>query len=818
MKKVLLLLCLVALTARAEPPVISFATDGVNGSETLLLCGDGFDKPGLEVQRWLPPQPKREDWPNEDIQRAALERTLKGEATPPAKPEGKPAKLTVSDITQHTCAAWLPLGGYTQVQALYLRTVEGAAVPWTINRPKLWWASPEFPAPGTRVRFFGRNLYAQYSGGQAAWLRDAGGKLQRLDYGFGFQFPVYDNRLTPPYEIGVELPPSLAPGDYDLFVHNGSGGDFGWSEPFKFTVKTPPPAPTFIVKASEHGAISDDDAGDSAALEKALAVAAARPDGGIVQLAAGVYHLSRNLRLPPKTILRGAGKGATTIATLHDAPFAEPFAHENFPDQDAGYYKASTGVTPMVWLREQCALEQLTLRGAPETLDILIGTRNGAGADIALRDCNIINRDPVWYRNGQYRFSGNCVLIAGATDGLEIRGCFIEGCNPIAPMMQLLRRAVISGNTLTSFPPGRSDCSGFRKPMECIFEDNYFLNAKRGLVIQPQGMAVHNLVANNHVEHTERGNNAGEVELWEGGTVAVGGKVKAAGARSLTGSGVVWEFTDRKGAKRDMRAKVIGHVCLITKGRGLGQYRFIKKLDGDMLTLDRPWDVLPGPGAEFVVSTSSIENLILNNSDRDGDAGMQFWGGCIANVISGHISEDTEGIILEAADQRDKPGALADTQQCWFNDIRLCRFERGARLQIWPMRRPDAAFDDAGPQVFGNTVRECMWGDAPRLPHQNQWSAFWEQKHFHPDPATPLENHIAIRLAVKGGWVGDPDDAKWDTLTPAATANIIERNFVDAGWPVGIYETRSCRGNIITNNLLAAKQPLVRAAANKLEK
>ena len=81
---------------------------------------------------------------------------------------------------------------------------------------------------------------------------------------------------------------------------------------------------------------------------------------------------------------------------------------------------------------------------------------------------------------------------------------------------------------------------------------------------------------------------------------------------------------------------------------------------------------------------------------------------------------------------------------------------------------------------------------------------------LHPDPSAPLENHVAIRLAVKGSQAGDPDDPKWDALTPAATANIIERNFIDAGWPVGIYESRSARGNIINSNRANAKQPLIR--------
>jgi hypothetical protein len=419
----------------------------------------------------------------------------------------------------------------------------------------------------------------------------------------------------------------------------------------------------------------------------------------------------------------------------------------------------------------------------------------------------------MWFPGGKYRFPGNCMLIAGATDGLEIRGCQIEGSCPISSMMQLLRRARIEGNTLTSFPPGRTDCASFRKPLECIIADNYCLNAKRGLVIQPQGMAVHNLVANNRVEHIERGGNAGEVELWEGGTVLIGGVVTSAGSSTLTAEGVSWEVIDKSGKHRDLQGDTLaGHVCLITKGRGFGQYRFVESLDSDTLTLDRPWDLPPGAGADFVVTTTSIENLILNNTDRDGDAGMQIWGGCIANVISGHISEDTEGIILYAADRRQEPGSPAKTQKCWFNELRKCRFERGARLQLQVNRRPVKELNDAGPLVFGNTVRHCLWGDAPRLPHQNQWYTFWERRNVVENEEYP-SHHCAIRMAVKGGYVGDPDDPVWNTLSPAVSGNIIERNFIDFGWPVGIYEARSARGNIIpeTNKILS-RRPIERVS------
>jgi hypothetical protein len=56
----------------------------------------------------------------------------------------------------------------------------------------------------------------------------------------------------------------------------------------------------------------------------------------------------------------------------------------------------------------------------------------------------------------------------------------------------------------------------------------------------------------------------------------------------------------------------------------------------------------------------------------------------------------------------------------------------------------------------------------------------------------------------------------WDTLTPAVTGNIIERNYIDSGWPVGIYESRSARGNIITDtNKILTQYDVVRATTNE---
>jgi len=827
----LLLLFAQALAYSAEPPVISFSTEGTQKDETVLLCGDGFDQEGLEVKCWMPAQPVADEWKKETVQRSSLERVLAGKAPLPQKPDGKLVSLRdISVDSRYTCSGKLPAlkGPNSSVHVLYLKTKHGSAAPWLLNRPKLWWSAANTSAPRTQRRLFGRNLASRFGSGPAAWLRNARGELTQLHVGAPRGTTGhYDMALSPPYELGIKLPENLSPGNYEVFVHNGSGGDFGWSAPLKIAVKAPRAVPRKIVKASSHGAIVNDNICDSKALEDALAAAAALPGGGIVQLEPGFYHISRTLKLPAHSVLRGAGRTNTILTTVDEAALSIPPKQKDEP---------RPRMACMIWLQDECALEHLSVRGVPETLCALIGPApvEDTGKRIAVRDCMIVNRNPRWKDAVKYSFAGNSMLISGATEDLKILNCFVEGASPIASGRREMKNAVISGNRLTSFPPGRTDCALFRKPHECIFEDNYFLNCKRGLVIQPSGMAVHNLVANNRIEHTERGNVAGEVELWEGGTVQISGTVASAEGLVLTSNDLDWERVHtmrndrrKKGRKKEklekrraastgqkLREKAVGCVCLITRGRGLGQYRLILSLTENTLKLDRPWDVAPGPGAEFVITTANVENLILNNSDRDGEAAMQFWGGSLGCVISGHICEDTRGMILHATDRRAQPDSLAGTQKCWFNDIRLCRFERGAQLDIWPARTPDPKLNNSGALVFGNTVRMCTFGDAPRLPRQNIWGAHWEgRRDIVQNRVVPM-HQCAIRLGTRGGWSGDPDDPRWEKLTPAATFNLIERNYIDTGWPVGIHETRSARGNIITNNHNSAKRPLIRSEAS----
>jgi len=803
------LLCLVgwraALAAADDPPVISHVSEGVQGGETFLVCGDGFQAAKLEVIRWVPPQAAKEDWGKEESQRASLERFLAGQAVLPAEPPPGRQSQTCEVVSSgsQTLAARQPSGAGSTVQptVLWVRAAGALSKPWLVNRPILWWAWPEFPAPGQFVRAFGRNLTCVYGPGRAAFLRGPDGTLHAVEWGMHYP-PNYDGRLTPSYEFEFRVPPELTPGEYRLYVHAGGGGDLGWSDPLTIAVRPCAPAPAALVKASDLGAAPDDQTDDADALQRAMDDLS-KAGGGTMQLAPGTFLLSHSLVIPAGVCLRGAGMNFTILATPDNAGLKQEFPEGLLSGDARDYLKGLRKMAPLVAMPERCSIERLTIRGGVDTLCAVLGGGGVLRRELAVREVEVLNLYSPWQPKGEYRSPVNGVVLLGPLDGLEIRGCRFLCAHGLMGLPGLLRRAHIVDNQFRSYPPGRYDPFSLRDPVECLVENNTFQETKRGIVIQPQprrGMAVHNVLARNVVEHVARGGNAGETELWEVGGPKGLDRVAAAGPDTLTAAQVRWEPDE-----------LAGFVCLIVAGRGLGQYRLIRANTADTLTLQRPWIVRPNAGSRFLVTRGAVENITMNSTDRDGDAALQLWGTCIGNVISGHIADDTEGVILFGSHSTSSKKSDAERiTTCWLNDLRLCRFEAGAALGFWANVGPDVAPDRRVPLVFGNTARECRIGNGPRLDGQNQWYAVWELLAKKSEKYETPGWSPAVRLRAKTGHGADPDAPLWDTLPSPITFNLIERNQLQ-DWPVGVYQARSAKGNVILGNAIGgAKEDVVR--------
>jgi len=204
--------------------------------------------------------------------------------------------------------------------------------------------------------------------------------------------------VDPPndYSVGplaeVSLPKDLQPGEYELFVHNRSGGAAGWSTPLKLTIKPVEKSAKQIYNAKDFRAKGDSHTDDSKAL--ILAIAEAAKTGGTVLLEPGCFVISETLELPSGVSIRGSGNGATTIQVLEDNPMRNDFPEKADLEHYAHDWQAllkGNGYAPMLWLRNKSTVSDLTLEYGPGVgFGMLVARCTGVAEDIHIERLKVI--------------------------------------------------------------------------------------------------------------------------------------------------------------------------------------------------------------------------------------------------------------------------------------------------------------------------------------------------------------------------------------------------------------------------------------------
>lgn len=267
----LLAICFPIATSAAEAPAITWGSDPVRPNETVLLMGGGLDSGGAELGR---------------IRDTASLETSKGvDAT--AKRWQSILPLQASPL----CAKFVvPAEWMLGIYACRFRS--GSAVSNTIllNSPDPWWMlgdQGETASPGGWLRIFGKCLSLDKERPSAVVLAT----------GSGARLPLHP-RAAGVYTLRVDLPKDLAPGEYDVAVHNGFGGGVAWREAGRLIVR-----PRRIWKSDVFN-VKDFGADSGKALLAAMKKAAAN-GGGIVYLPRGRYPVQDCLVVPNNTVLKG---------------------------------------------------------------------------------------------------------------------------------------------------------------------------------------------------------------------------------------------------------------------------------------------------------------------------------------------------------------------------------------------------------------------------------------------------------------------------------------------------------------------------------
>jgi hypothetical protein len=211
-------------------------------------------------------------------------------------PAGQQWLPRVQFLTSGYLAATLPEKAHDGPFVVWVKSAAGASAPIVLNAPQPWWCFPNSATANDTVRVFGRNLTRRPDNVEAfVYVAQAG------------RAGVWaDVEAADKYSVAFTVPEGLAPGDYQVWMHAGAGGEFGWSEPVKLhvtaaTEKEPPV--TELPEVVE--------------LQRALDAAAKR-GGGVVKLPEGTFQFSGTLRIPAGVTLGGEGMDQTKLQLVRD--------------------------------------------------------------------------------------------------------------------------------------------------------------------------------------------------------------------------------------------------------------------------------------------------------------------------------------------------------------------------------------------------------------------------------------------------------------------------------------------------------------------
>lgn len=187
---------------------------------------------------------------------------------------------------------------------LWAGNSNGYGYPIAINRTQAWWLGPKKTTAGATISVFGRNL-AHDNGTTTSYVyvKPAGSAGQWATV-----------TSVNPYKVSFTVP-NLANGNYEVWVHNGHGGHYGWAGPLTLTIYSGPGWTSTDFNVINYGATGDGVTDDTAAIRSAISDASRTPYSS-VYFPTGTYMVLDSLTPSSNMRLRGAGKSSTVIKCL----------------------------------------------------------------------------------------------------------------------------------------------------------------------------------------------------------------------------------------------------------------------------------------------------------------------------------------------------------------------------------------------------------------------------------------------------------------------------------------------------------------------
>lgn len=235
----------------------------------------------------------------------------------------KQAKLW--KVSNGTIVATLPDDIPAGMYLVWVQNSSGVSAPVCLNRTLARWLGPieNRTYPGGTKRVFGRNLTYNH-GVTRAGSSDPVTTYVYIQPASGGAFipcvtSIADHPSAPnvsePYAVSFTVPLGTPNGNYRVFVHNGQGGVYGWSDGLDLVVQSQWARGPVTLQVG-HG--TDPNRDDAPAIQNAINTVGGYSSGGTVQLSSGDYILRSQVVIGSGAQLQGAGTNSTNL--LLEAP------------------------------------------------------------------------------------------------------------------------------------------------------------------------------------------------------------------------------------------------------------------------------------------------------------------------------------------------------------------------------------------------------------------------------------------------------------------------------------------------------------------
>lgn len=499
------------------------------------------------------------------------------------------------------------------VYACRLQSAEGETE-LLLNAPQPWWFQADNgqqASPGGWLRVFGRCLALDAERTQ----------VELRGQGVAVRLPVKEAGM---WALGASVPKELAPGLYELWVHNGSGGQKAWVEVGPVTVAAAAPfwkEQEFVI--TDFGALPDDEQDDSDSFTRALK-ALADNGGGVLRFPAGRFRFQGGFTVPRHVLLRGNGMASTYLAwaDTDTPPEALLAASGDLGIEDlslcAFHYRVGLRVTAKAPdVAKNVRIQRIRVRFTPLTIRKLT-------PEIEMRRRAELGRSSVFSIEADNAQVLDCDLMFPLNIGFFVGG----------------NDSVIARNTVFAQGGWCPVGSGRRK----VIEENTFTGVTTGIT---RGMEVY--FSSNRVSHTYAGDREGFTT--DGG----GGGPGELQIEQIDGAAMTYSAKGSRGEPPSVTAAV-----RILDGPGVGQFRRVLSLDGKRLVMDRPWDVPPEKSSVVCAGNYMGRYLFVGNVFSDTGVAVQLYTGALDCVVVGNRSIRSGG--FRGWGQQDGPGPAP----CWY--------------------------------------------------------------------------------------------------------------------------------------------------------